>query len=58
MRYYTVVQEREVKIVANSAIDAARIADAVFEQIDPPANVWGHASTPVRVRDLVTREDY
>lgn len=58
MRYYTVTQEREVKIVSNSAVDAARIADAVFEQKDPPADVWGHASTPVRVRDLVTREDF
>lgn len=67
VRYYTVTQEREVKVMANSAIDAARIADAAFNGQTEPVHherlgilpdIWGHPTTPVRVRDIVTREDY
>ncbi len=64
-RYYTVIQEREVKVVANSAIDAALIADDAFEcrpNDDSTKiklyDVWGNATTDVRTRDLIVREDY
>lgn len=57
IRYYTVTQEREVKVAANSTIDAARIADTAFnDEIIAP--VEGQTLTPIRTRDLVIREDY
>lgn len=64
VRYYTVTQEREVKVSANSAIDAARIANAAFESAKDEnpksslAGVWGNITTNIRVRDIVVREDY
>lgn len=59
IRNYTVTQEREVKVSANSAIDAARIGAAIFKGEDPPEDVYfGHATSPIRDRDIVAREDY
>lgn len=58
-RYYTVRQEREVKVWANSPVDAAVVADAAFsggERTNP--NASGEATSPVRERDLEVREDY
>ncbi len=64
-RYYTVTQEREVKVVANSAIDAALIADDAFEYRPNDDStkvklydIWGNTTTDVHTRDLVVREDY
>jgi len=58
IRYYTVTQEREVKVSANNVIDAARIADAVFNDEALPADIPAQLFKPARVRDLVIREDY
>lgn len=59
IRYYTVTQERQVKVSANSPVDAARIADAVFhDQTIDTAEVPAQLLTPIRDRDLVVREDY
>lgn len=64
-RYYTVTQEREIKIAAGSAIDAGIIASACFDLYDDDEvlNVKsgytpGHALSTVRNRDLLIREDY
>jgi hypothetical protein len=57
IRYYTVSQEREVKVWANSPIDAAQIADGEFSGYKP-SQVEGGVTSPIRVRDLVVREDY
>lgn len=63
--YYEVLQTREVRVRANSSIDALRIAQAAFENgqnsgdgvIDGPEGVWGNTSNRVKERDLsVTRE--
>lgn len=55
IRYYTVTQEREVRVTANSPGEAAAFADAVFHQkpTDLPATQRG----PIRELDLVARED-
>lgn len=57
IRYYTVTQEREVKVAANSAAGAARIADCKFRDVEYPPDVYGQALTPVRVRNIFARED-
>lgn len=56
IRYYTVTQEREIKVSATSLIEAAQFADAVFKEqtTTVPANLL----TEIRERDLVVREDY
>lgn len=59
-RYYTVTQEREVKVAANSIIDAGRIADAKFEnntQFFYDGEVVGEVRSAVRVLDLRISED-
>lgn len=64
IRYYTVTQEREVKLSASSALEAAQIATAAFnnpaylneiQETDLPE---GHITREIRERDLVVREDY
>lgn len=59
-RYYTVTEEREVKVAAESAIEASIIANDVFRDaaVISDSNNLGRVLTPVRVRDIVTREDY
>jgi hypothetical protein len=69
VRYYTVTQEREVKVTACSAVSAAMIGEDAFNlcstcQTEKTTtkeklyDVWGNATTPVRTRDLVVREDF
>lgn len=58
-RYFTVTEERQVKVAANSTVDAAVIADMVFrDKAVDSIEMTGRILTPVRVRDLVVREDY
>ena len=57
IRYYTVTEEREVKVWANNPIHAARIGDAHFRGAKVIA-VPGATTTPIRVRDIVVREDF
>lgn len=60
IRYYTVTQEREVKVSASSPIEAAQIGDAAFsgriEEGDQ--SVAPHILNPVRERSIDVREDY
>lgn len=67
IRHYVVQQIREVKIDANSASDAAQLAEAVFEhghlggstaiaKDKAPEGVWGNATTRVREIDLHVKE--
>lgn len=66
MRYYTVIEEREVKVAAKTPIDAALVAAAAFYYgQDPqgnakniPPDVTGRTTTTIRVRDIVAREEY
>jgi len=62
LRYYTVTQEREVKVSAESAIDAARIAELAFTDGEDGdlmvLELPGRALTPIRTRNIVVREDY
>lgn len=58
IRYYTVTQEREVKVQANSPIDAAMIANAEFTGHPIREEVEGALIKPIRDRDLIIREDY
>lgn len=58
IRYYTVTEEREVKVCATSPIDAARLADADFHGVRITDDVEGATTTPIRVRDITVREDY
>lgn len=70
IRHYTVRQVREVKVHANSAVDAARIAAAAFEHGHlgattsvaagkSPDGVWGNTMSRIREIDLhVTEERY
>lgn len=59
VKYYTVTQEREVKVAATEAIQAAIIGDYAFKGggVDPEV-VDGTILTAVRVRDIIVREDY
>jgi hypothetical protein len=60
IRYFTVTQEREVKVWADSPVEAAKIADAAFsgriEEDDQSAP--SHIRSPIRERTLDVREDY
>lgn len=56
VRYYTVTQEREVKVWANSPVDAAVIADGKFNGYTP-SQIEGALTSGVRDRSLVVRED-
>lgn len=68
VRRYTVTQIREIKVHANSAVDAARIAEAAFEHghlgTTPsvaankgPEGVWGNTMSRIREIDLHVTED-
>lgn len=58
-RYYTVTQEREVKISATNVLEAAKIAHAVFSgEVSKSEIPSAGILTEVRDRDLVVREDY
>lgn len=59
IRYYTVTQEREVKVSASSPLEAAQIASAAFDdEIEDDDITKIHITKPVRIRDLEVREDY
>lgn len=60
LRYYTVTQEREVKVSANTPIEAAEIANVIFNGTiqEGDQSVAHHIVSPVRERELVAREDY
>lgn len=60
LRYYTVTQEREVKVSASSPIQAACIADDVFSGRVPEddVSVKPNIVSPIREREIVAREDY
>lgn len=65
MRYFEVTQTRKVKVVANTATDAVRIADAAFTNgqntdagvIDGPDGVWGNTTSRIRNSDLTCYEE-
>lgn len=68
MRHYIVTQVREVKVTANSIVDAGRIASAAFEhghlgtttsvaQGKSPEGVWGNTMSRIREIDLHVREE-
>lgn len=58
IRYYTVTQEREVKVWAESPIEAAQLANAAFQNEIKKGDVAEtHIRGPVRDMDLVVRED-
>lgn len=58
IRHYIVRQTREVKVDANSAVDAARIADAAFSHGQDtngsvaagkgPEGIWGNTTSRVK----------
>jgi hypothetical protein len=64
-KYYDVVQTRIVKVRANDAISAAKIAEAAFENgqntdngvKNPPEGVWGNTTSRVEVIDVHIRKD-
>lgn len=59
IQYYTVTQEREVNVQANGPVDAARVAEAVFNGEEAPEGVaLGNATGPIRTRSINVREDY
>lgn len=57
IRRYTVTQTRQVRVDANSEVDAIRIADAAFTNgqnvdnsvKDGPVGIWGNTVSRVRV---------
>ena len=57
--YYTATEEREVKVWANSPVEAAQIAYMAFRgEIKEDDLTKTHILSPIRNRDLVVREDY
>lgn len=65
IKYYVVTQEREVQVVANNPIDAARIAQAAFDNgqnqdngvKDPPDGVFGNTRSKITNKDIWAREE-
>lgn len=57
-RYYTVTQEREVKVSATSPLEAAEFAQHVFDGKPLEGEIQGRIRSAVRDRDLNVREDY
>lgn len=67
IRHYRVTQTREVKVTANSSIDAARIADVAFNDGQNSDNgvkasakiegIWGNTTSAVRTTDISTHEE-
>ena len=59
IRYYTVTQEREVKVSANSPLEASQLGQAAFDgEIVEGDLAKLHIIRPVRQRSLDVREDY
>lgn len=58
IRYYSVTQEREVKVSAASPLAAAQIATAAFEgEIHDQDVAKVHVTQPVRDLGITVRED-
>lgn len=65
IKYYVVTQEREVQVVANNPIDAARIAQAAFDNgqnqdngvIKPPEGIFGNTRSKINNKDIWAREE-
>ena len=59
-RYFTITQERKVKIQASEVIDAARIANAIFEgvPVEDLGEINGRPTSNVEVTEMTVREDY
>lgn len=57
VRYFIVEQTRQVKILANSPIDAGRLAQAAFGGQVETTGVTGSILTPVREISLSVEED-
>lgn len=59
IRYYTVTQEREVKVSAKDPLEAAELAHAAFRgDIEKGDIAKVNVLKPVRERSLEVREDY
>lgn len=57
-RYYTVTQEREVKISASSPSEAVEIATKVFRGESPDSiTTPGQIRSQIREKDIQARED-
>lgn len=65
MHYYTISQEREVRVKANNVTDAVRIADAAFTNgqnsdsgaKDGPEGIWGNTVSEIKVIHTAARLD-
>lgn len=65
LRRYTVRQEREVVVVANSAVEAAQIADSAFKHgqlidntiAERPKDIWGNTTSRIREHRLEIEEE-
>lgn len=58
-RYYTVTEEREVKVAAKSALEACAVADAAFRgEIRESDLTNDSVLSEVRPRFISAREDY
>lgn len=57
-RYYTVTQEREVKVQASTPLEAGEFAQHVFDGKPLDGEIKGRIRSPIRDRDLNVREDY
>jgi hypothetical protein len=57
LQYFTVTQEREVKVAATSPINAAALADRVFSGTTNPEDKINVIS-PVRECNMLVRKDY
>lgn len=58
-RYYTVTQEREVKVRAGDPAEAVQLGNAAFSgEIEADSLSKDYILSPVRNRDIAAREDY
>lgn len=65
VKYFTVTQEREVRVRANTAVDACRIAEAAFKNgqnadtgvVNGPEGIYGNTVTRIKETSIYAREE-
>jgi hypothetical protein len=58
IRYYTVIEQREMKVAAHNPTQAINLATAVFAGREVNAEEGISILKPIAVRSIEAREDY
>ena len=66
IQHFVVTQTREVRVTANNAVDAVRIAGAAFENgqnsdygvKNGPEGIWGNTRSQIKVTDISASKEW